>query len=58
MRGKEDNVTHASAAIIGLALRDIETTGTVSDRNVQALNDVRTALRSLCPDCAAKDKDG
>lgn len=54
MNGRTDNITHASAAVITLALKQLNDTGTVDDKVRTLLTEARDALKSLCPECVQK----
>lgn len=58
MKGKEDNVTHASAAVITLALKQLEETDTVDNKTRVLLTQARDSLKSLCPECVQEAQDG
>jgi hypothetical protein len=53
-----DSIAHAAATVIGEAVKQLETTGTVKDSTQTLLRQARISLRSLCPECAKEDKNG
>lgn len=51
MDGKIDNIIHAAAAVITIALSDIRNHNEVQPRTVALLTQARNSLKSLCPEC-------
>lgn len=53
---RADNVQHSAAAIIGIALRQLEETDTVAPSTRRYLTEARARLRAMCPRCVEEDE--